>query len=95
MNINLPLNSNTNKKAVNTDFFQTLELNQTSRQIPVSDIETEDLLGYITLENIERANKLLVEKHLDIFGNIIAGNNNANDADVWFQLLVMGEITYC
>ena len=39
MNINLPLNSNTNKKAVNTDFFQTLELNQTSRQIPVSDID--------------------------------------------------------
>jgi len=38
MNIELPLNININKKAVNTDFFQNLEFEQTSKQIPISNI---------------------------------------------------------
>jgi len=38
MNIKIALNKNKNKKAVNTAFYQTMELEQTSRQLPISNI---------------------------------------------------------
>lgn len=64
--------------------------------IPVYDIEDDEdeerePLGYISLANIKRGFKLYAE-HNDIEALLDGGD--ANDADTWFQLAVLGEIVY-
>lgn len=63
--------------------------------IPVYDIEDEDEdrvpLGFINLENMERG-FYLYSKDRDLVYLLDGGD--AEDADMWFQFTVMGEIVY-
>lgn len=72
-------------------------------QIPVCDIEAseqdedngEDVLGYISYENLKRASELLAtEDYKNTLAEIKSENDDASTADIWFQLVVLGEITY-
>jgi hypothetical protein len=64
------------------------------KQIEVHDIDNRELLGTISLQSIERGEQTMAEKHAEHFGNIISENDDAETADVWFQLAVMNELTY-
>lgn len=79
------------------------------KEVPIMDAETVELydkkgkelkepkgdhLGFISKVNYERAEELLLDKHPHVLGNILGENYDANDADVWFQLVVMGELVY-
>ena len=58
--------------------------------IPVYDLEDEDEhLGDLSLENIERGIKLYIED-----GREFDAGMDADEADVLFQYMVLGEITF-
>ena len=73
--------------------FQTVL--QTENKIPVHDLEApEDLLGYISFESIVKANELMKKDYPDHFEDMLTEYYDADTADVWFQLVVMGEIVF-
>ena len=63
-------------------------------RINIFDIETRDKLGSITLESIAKGLQIMQSKHAEHFGNLISENDDAETADVFFQLAVMGELVY-
>lgn len=63
--------------------------------VPVHDAEDEEeLLGYISKKNIKRAEKLMKENSPDHYKNALSEDWDAETADVWFQYVVLGEITF-
>jgi hypothetical protein len=65
------------------------------KTIPVNDYENVDeVLGQISLESIEKGERLMQELHFSHFVDIVSGNDDATTADVWFQLCVLGDITF-
>lgn len=70
-------------------------------KIPVTDIEEDDCesdgehrLGYISLENMDKAEQLMILKYSTHFGDAITENDDASTGDVFLQLIVMGDIMY-
>jgi hypothetical protein len=68
-------------------------------KLNVYDLESEDednpeLLGTVTQASCVKAFQLMAEKHSDAFGNLMSENYDANDADIFFQLATMGEVTF-
>ena len=55
--------------------------------------EPENKLGAINIKNIQRGLNLL-SKYPYTLGNILTGDYDGNDADVFMQLVVMGEVIY-
>lgn len=64
------------------------------RAIQVHDCENDELLGEITLQSIEEGERLMQEKHPEHWANIINENDDAETADVWFQMVVLKELVY-
>lgn len=63
--------------------------------IEIYDIEDIDYrLGYISLDNMSFAERELEFNYPDIYESIIEETYDANDADAWFQLVVMKEIIF-
>jgi len=60
----------------------------------IYDIETEDFLGTLSMDNIRRGVKLLAEEHPLHFSAWTSGDWDAETADVFFQLVVMGELVF-
>jgi len=59
-------------------------------EIPVHDNENpEELIGHICKHNIEQGIKLFIEN-----GNKFDPGMDADEADVLFQYIVMGEVVY-
>jgi len=61
-------------------------------EIPVEDIETNELLGHIIKESIERGIQLYIDN-----GNRLPTDDDpldAEEADIFFQYIVLGEIVY-
>lgn len=73
------------------DFWSTikemLEDESSTVKIPVHDVENEE--WYISRENIQRGLQMYVEN-----GYILDGGCDADDADVLFQYIVMGDIVF-
>lgn len=64
-------------------------------QVEIHDIEDEEsVLGILTSESWAKAEKLMIEKHRGHLGNVLAGNDDASTADVFFQLAVLGDVVY-
>lgn len=63
--------------------------------LPVYDAEnnTEEL-GKLSDTSIQLALQLLAAHHKDVLSNIVDEDYDANDADIFFQLCVLGEITF-
>ena len=73
-------------------FFRAL---QEGESIPVRQDDDEgDILGYISMGSIEKAEVLMATKYSHHYADVLLGNDDATTADVWFQLAVMGEIVY-
>lgn len=63
--------------------------------IPVWDIEgdaTDEPLGFISRDTLERGCKLYTEQYEGDMSDDACGD--ADDADTWFQLVVLGEIQF-
>lgn len=64
--------------------------------IPVHDIEEPDevSLGAIHVDTIKRGLQLMAEDYPDQFNDMVEENGDAETADIFFQLVVMGEVTF-
>jgi hypothetical protein len=68
---------------------------QTGASIPINDIENPgEILGYISKESLIDGEKLIEEKYPIVYQNCVDENYDANDADIFLQLVVMGEVTF-
>lgn len=64
-------------------------------KIYIQDIEDEDNnLGIFSKESILKGERILADKHKQILGNILKEQDDVEDADIWFQLCVMGRIEF-
>jgi hypothetical protein len=65
------------------------------RKLIVHDIENEDeILGCLSKDSIEKGEEIMYNKYPQHFANILNENWDAETADVWFQLCVMGELVF-
>lgn len=66
-----------------------------SFKMPVYDVEDEeDVLGYLSQKNLRRGMELCAKDYPEVFKRLTDDEIDANDADIIFQLTVMGEITF-
>jgi hypothetical protein len=67
-------------------------------ELNVYDIESDedepDLLGKVTYKSIGNAFTLMGAHYPKQLANIISGDYDADDSDVWFQLATMGEVVF-
>ena len=63
--------------------------------IQVNDAEEEeDVLGTVDMDSLLDAIQKLKDDYPRVYENIIDEEYDAEDADVFFQLAVMGEVTF-
>lgn len=63
--------------------------------IEIYDIENPDeLLGDFDYQSIKRAEEAMMNNYISDFMDILKENDDANTADIWFQLVVMGEVIF-
>jgi hypothetical protein len=62
--------------------------------IPIHDVEGPEHLGYISLKHMKAGEQLMLQKQPEHFADIIAENDDASTADVWFQYCVLKELVY-
>lgn len=60
----------------------------------VFDVETDDLLGLVSKESLNKAYKLMREEYPSHYADLINDNWDAWTADVFLQLAVMDEIVF-
>lgn len=63
-------------------------------EVRVYYTETNERLGVLNAQSWGKAEKLMMEKHRVHFANAISGNDDAETADIFLQLAVIGELTY-
>jgi hypothetical protein len=64
--------------------------------VSISDIEEnkEEILGYLSKESIEKGEQIMYEKYPKFFADILNESWDAETADIWFQLCIMGELVF-
>ena len=69
--------------------------NDEKSSVPVLDAEDfEETLGTLTHESIRKALGNFPSDHQWALDNVLNGDYDANDADIVFQVLVMGDVVY-
>jgi hypothetical protein len=67
-------------------------------ELNVYDIESDEdepeLLGKVTYDSIVKAFSIMSREYPQTLANIISGDYDADDSDVWFQLATMGEVVF-
>jgi len=63
-------------------------------EVEIKDIESGEFLGRLTSKSWAKAEELMLKNHKKHLGNILLGDDDAITADVFFQLAVIGELTY-
>lgn len=70
-------------------------------RVPVTDCNEKGYskdgvhrLGYISLDGIMKAEQLMLKNQASHYADVKEGNDDAGTADVFLQLVVMGEITF-
>jgi len=69
-------------------------------KLPVYDIESAeefedmDKLGDVTYDSMAKAFNIMSKDYPRQLGNILSGNYDSDDSDIWFQLATMGEVVY-
>lgn len=70
-------------------------LNVDNFQMNVYDLEDPDeRLGVLSKESFVKACEICCTNYPDVWANILTGNFDADDADVLFQLAVMGDVVF-
>ena len=62
--------------------------------VTVQDLEDFEYLGDISIEGMETAESILEVDFPEVYQRILEGQYDAFDADLWFQLTVMGEVVF-
>lgn len=63
--------------------------------IPVEDVENDgEVLGTISMESIEKGERLMYGDMPNDFHDIADENDDASTADIWFQYATLGEVVY-
>jgi co-chaperonin GroES (HSP10) len=63
--------------------------------IPIRDTEDEEeILGYINTASIKKGTKLFQQEYPQNYVNVKKEEYDVEDADIWFQLVVLGELTF-
>jgi hypothetical protein len=93
------------KKLCTIDNFAKSLLETPNFSIKIYDIEnfnedddldpSDALLGEISLANIVRGMELMKENYRDMYDRLLSGDYDADDCDVWLQLIVMGDVVFC
>lgn len=61
----------------------------------VMDVENDDvLLGEVNIASIKTAFEKICSEYPETYLNLIQENYDADDADIFFQIATMGEITF-
>ena len=69
-------------------------------KLPIYDIESfevdsgPELLGEVTYDSMAKAFNIMSKDYPIQLSNILSGNYDADDSDIWFQLATMGEVVY-
>lgn len=70
-------------------------LNVENFSMNIYDLEdTDERLGTLTKESFVRGCELCAINYPEVWGNLITENFDAGDADVLFQLAVMGDVVF-
>lgn len=64
------------------------------KEFKVRDIESNELLGVLSKKSMNEAGVLMMQKFPQHFKNVKNDNDDAETADVWFQLAVMKELIF-
>jgi len=69
---------------------------QNGEKITVTDIDGDENepIGYVGLHELNRADELFLKEFPEAYGDAITENYDADTADIWFQLVVMGEVIF-
>lgn len=67
---------------------------ENKKKIQIIDRETEEVLGTISGKELSKSLSTMKDKYNYHYNNIIDGNHDAEDADVWFQVAVMNEVVF-
>ena len=62
--------------------------------VTVHDIETEEPIGQINMKSVKKALETICGHHENVFDALMNQEHDAEDADVFFQYAVMGELTF-
>lgn len=69
--------------------------NDKEYRLDIYDINDEDeLLGVITNKTCQKAFNIMADRYPKHLDNILDENIDNDDADIFFQLAVMGEVTF-
>lgn len=63
-------------------------------ELAIYDVESEELLGVISLQSMEEGEKNMFENYFEHYSDIKEGNWDADNADIWFQLCVMKDVVF-
>jgi hypothetical protein len=68
---------------------------QAGESIPIRDAEDEnEILGYINTASIKKGTRLFKEQYPNNYSNLKLEEYDVEDADIWLQLVVLGELTF-
>ncbi len=66
------------------------------RSIPILDCnDHSEVLGHLTYEALKTSLNALKRYNKEIYDSVMEESFDADEADLWFQLVVMGEVVYC
>jgi hypothetical protein len=70
--------------------------NDPTYQLQIMDLEDEEreVLGYVTQESMLNAFHIIAKQYPWHYSNLIGENDDAETADVFFQVATMGEIVF-
>jgi hypothetical protein len=89
----LPLNEGHNLPSYSIDSIWSAILE--GKTFNIHDLEDEgEKLGELSLQNIIDNEYLMYINNPSHFGDILSDSDDANTADVWFQYVTLGEITF-
>jgi len=74
--------------------FRSLGSGATYLIYDVNEDQDEEPLGSLDMENIAKANEIMIEYYPEDYQNILDESWDAETSDIWFQLVVMGEVMF-
>ena len=72
----------------------TLYNNKDSAVVVLDTEDEEEVLGKLTYHSVRKVLENFPSDHQWALDNVLNGDYDANDADIVFQVLVMGEVVY-
>ena len=86
------------RKPLSTKLWEAIQAGQKVSVLDADDPRGSDLprteLGVISLETIKKGSALMRKDFRDDYNDLLDESYDAGTADIWMQLIVMGELTF-